>query len=306
LLRVPVAPVGDESFAALLALQAGPQPTMAALSAQERRAVADAAAAVVVGSEAVQACTALRQWLAGQGATLSDRRWRQWTGLMRTAAATEGRREIDALDLWLAPYVASPAPEWVPRITQWFEADLLQAVPQHAPWLTRAVEAFEKQLQIEETAEPEGEGDGAGKLALARALGAGQASDGSDGGGVGMLRMVSAQLEAQRRRRYSPVHLAARQAQVAEVLQQAQAAMADFAGRQAALATALAPRLWMPQALVQRLPAAHGQTVAVLAALAARLQACHAGFAALPVDDSGAKAPPPLAVDLALPATAAA
>jgi hypothetical protein len=46
--------------------------------------------------------------------------------------------------------------------------------------------------------------------------------------------------------------------------------------------------------------------VAVLAALAARLQACHAGFAALPVDDSGAKAPPPLAVDLALPATAAA
>jgi MoxR-like ATPase len=306
LLRVPVAPVGDESFAALLALQAGPQPTMAALSAQERRAVADAAAAVVVGSEAVQACTALRQWLAGQGATLSDRRWRQWTGLMRTAAATEGRREIDALDLWLAPYVASPAPEWVPRITQWFEADLLQAVPQHAPWLTRAVEAFEKQLQIEETAEPEGEGDGAGKLALARALGAGQASDGSDGSGVGMLRMVSAQLEAQRRRRYSPVHLAARQAQVAEVLQQAQAAMADFAGRQAALATALAPRLWMPQALVQRLPAAHGQTVAVLAALAARLQACHAGFAALPVDDSGAKAPPPLAVDLALPATAAA
>jgi MoxR-like ATPase len=121
-----------------------------------------------------------------------------------------------------------------------------------------------------------------------------------------MLRMVSAQLEAQRRRRYSPVHLAARQAQVAEVLQQAQAAMADFAGRQAALATALAPRLWMPQALVQRLPAAHGQTVAVLAALASRLQACHAGFAALPVDDSGAKAPPPLAVDLALPATAAA
>ncbi len=307
LLRVPVAPVGDDAFAALLCLQDGPQPMArlaptSALSAADRHAVAEAAQAVVVGRDALQACAALRQWLAKQGATVSDRRWRQWVGLMRTAAATEGRREIDALDLWLAPYVASPAPEWVPRIAHWFEADLLQAVPQDAPWLTRAVEAFEKQLQIEETAEPEGDGDGAGKLALARALGAGD----TDEGGVGMLRMVSAQLEAQRRRRYSPVHLAARVAQVAEVLQQVQAAMADFAARQSDMAAALAPRWWMPSALVQRLLAAHASTVAKLATLATRLQACQTGFAALPVDEAVHDATPPPALDLAGPAPQAA
>jgi MoxR-like ATPase len=89
---------------------------------------------------------------------------------MRTVAATEGRDQLDALDLWLAPYVASPTPDWVPRIAAWFEADLLQAVPQQAPWLTRAVEAFERQLQIEETAPADASDDGAGKLALARTL----------------------------------------------------------------------------------------------------------------------------------------
>jgi MoxR-like ATPase len=308
---VPVAPVGDVSFAALLCLQDGLQATPTAsdpaqLGAADRHAVAEAAHAVLVGSDALQACAALRRWLAKQGATVSDRRWRQWVGLMRTAAATEGRREIDALDLWLAPYVASPAPEWVPRIAQWFEADLLQAVPQDAPWLTRAVEAFEKQLQIEETAAPEGDGngaaDGAGKLALARALGAPD----TDESATGMLRMVSAQLEAQRRRRYSPVHLAARVAQVAQVLQQVQAASADFAGRQSAMAAALAPRWWMPNTLVQRLLAAHASTVAKLAALSTRLQACQAGFAALPVDEAVDDATPPPAVDLAGPAAQAA
>ena len=65
------------------------------------------------------ACTALRHWLAGQGLAVSDRRWRQWIGLMRTAAATEGRATVDAIDLWTAPYVVSPAPEWAPRVAQW-------------------------------------------------------------------------------------------------------------------------------------------------------------------------------------------
>jgi MoxR-like ATPase len=298
LLRVPVAPVGDGSFAALLALQGDSPLSAPALTAQERSAVAAAAATVVVGPDALRACVALRQWLAAQGAAVSDRRWRQCVGLMRTAAATEGRCEIDALDLWLAPYVASPAPDWVPRLAHWFAADLLQAVPQQAPWLTRAVEAFERQLQIEDAAEAEGEGGGAGKLALARALGA-NADDGSGG----MVRMVSAQLEAQRRRRYSVVHRDARVAQVAQVLQQAQAALADFAARQAALAAALAPRLWMPPALVRDLCGAHGQTVALLAALLARLQACQAGFAALPLQEPGPDASPPPDVVLDLPAT---
>jgi MoxR-like ATPase len=147
----PAAAGGRRIFRGLVAAAAACRGATRALAA-ERAAVLQAAAQVGVGQAALQACQALRHWLGGQGVSLSDRRWRQCIALMRTVAATEGRDQLDALDLWLAPYVASPTPDWVPRIATWFEADLLQAVPQQAPWLTRAVEAFEKQLQIEETA----------------------------------------------------------------------------------------------------------------------------------------------------------
>jgi MoxR-like ATPase len=294
LLRLPVQPVADESFVALLQLQAVAEAPPAPLSAEERAAVLQAAARVGVGQAALQACQALRQWLDAQGVTLSDRRWRQCIALMRVVAATEGRDQLDALDLWLAPYVASPSPEWVPRIVTWFEADLLQAVPQLAPWLTRAVEAFEKQLQIEETAPADETDDSAGKLALARTLAARDATEEGEGG---MLRLMSARLEASLRRRYSPVHVAARLTQLDEVLHRAADAREAVRLRQAALQAALTPRLWMPPDLQRRLQAAHGQTLTGLQDLCSRLQQARAGFAALPLDESTAnssEAPTPV------------
>ncbi len=293
LLRLPVQPVGDASFAALLQLQAVAAAPAAPLTADERAAVLQAAAQVGVGQAALLACQALRQWLGGQGVTLSDRRWRQCIALMRVVAATEGRDQIDALDLWLAPYVASPSPEWAPRIQTWFEADLLQAVPQQAPWLTRAVEAFEKQLQIEETAPADAAEDGAGKLALARTL---TRRDASDPGDDGMVRLMSAALEASLRRRYSPVHVAARLRQLDEVLDRAAHACEAVRLRQVALQAALASRLWMPPDLHQRLQAAHGQTLTGLEDLCCRLQGARAGFAALPLDEAAAHAEAPLPV----------
>jgi MoxR-like ATPase len=293
LLRLPVQPVGDESFAALLQLQAPVAPPPVPLQAQERAAVLQAAAQVGLGQAALQACQALRQWLGGQGVSLSDRRWRQCIALMRTVAATEGRDQLDALDLWLAPYVASPTPDWVPRIAAWFEADLLQAVPQQAPWLTRAVEAFERQLQIEETAPADASDDGAGKLALARTLSS------NDDAEAGMLRLMSASLEASVRRRYSTVHVAARLAQLDEVLQRAADACEAVRQRQAALQAALAPRLWMPPDLQQRLQSAHGQTLGILEALHSRLKQVRDGFAALPLEASTSRTeiPAPVAFE---------
>ncbi len=296
LLRLPVQPVGDESFAALLLLQPPVEAPPEPLQAAERAAVLQAAAQVGVGQAALQACQALRQWLGAQGVSLSDRRWRQCIALMRTVAATEGRDQLDALDLWLAPYVASPAPDWVPRIAAWFEADLLQAVPQQAPWLTRAVEAFEKQLQIEETA-PADEGDesdaGAGKLALARSMSSQDETE------TGLLRLMSATLEASLRRHYSTVHVAARLAQLDEVLQRAAEACEGVQQRQIALQAALAPRLWMPPELRQRLQAAHGQTLELLQGLCHRLQQARAGFEALPLEAATGhtEAPAPVAFE---------
>ena len=308
LLRVPVQPVDDEAFDALLRLPDAPEPAPAApITPLEREALRAAAAGVRLSDEVLAACRALRDWLAAQDQAVSDRRWRQWMQLMRVAAATEGRAEVDLLDLWLAPFVAGANPAQGEALAEWFQAGQLQAVALEAPWLTRAVEAFEAQLQIEQSARDEAETDGAaGKLALARAIGlggsGGSGSTGEASGEPGMLRIVSAALEAQLQRRYSPVHIAARLVQLDEVLAQAGSERASVAARAQALAEAAAQRLWLPPGLAARWQAAHGHTLAVLDGLLARLAAVRTGFAALPEDPQAqALAPAPVM----LPAAAA-
>lgn len=296
LVRVPVAPVGDAAFADLLRLAPGCPSVEHPIDAAERADIAAAAAGLPLGDDALAACAALRAHLAADGRTLSDRRWRQWIDLMRTAAATEGRDAVDALDLWTAPYVAAAAPDQVPALQHWVDAEIARALPQDAPWLTRAVEAFEAQWQVEQAAPPEdagGAAEGAGKLALAQAIGLGDPGAGEGG----MARILAAPLEARLRRRWSPVHLQARLAQVDEIDAQAAAARDDVAAAARALDARLAGRLWLPPADATRWRAAHAHTLAVLDALRARLAALRAGFAALPVDDSlPARVPPPIAV----------
>lgn len=291
LVRVPVGPVSDASFAELLRLgQAPPATPVRPIDSRGRQSVAAAAAGVRLGSEAQAALTALRPWLVAQQLVVSDRRWRQWVALMRVAAACEGRFEVDLLDLWLTPYVAAASPNDVPRVAQWFEAECLQAVPQQAPWLTRAVEAFERQLQIEEAAPADG-GAGeetAGKAALVRAVGGGPGLQ-AEGG---PLRVVARALEDRLRRRYSPVHVAARLAQIDEIAAQARGHRAEAAFRGADLQQRLTGRLLLPPALAARWREAHAQTLAVLDALLARLQAVRDGFATLPVDDQAGADPP--------------
>jgi MoxR-like ATPase len=213
---------------------------------------------------------------------------------MRVAAATEGRTEIDALDLWLAPYIASASPQDVPHLAAWFETELIGAVPQQAPWLTRAVQAFERQLEIEQSAQDDPDAaNAAGKLALARAIGAaGEADDRSP------LRIVSRTLEEQMRRRYSVVHIQARLAQLDEIIGQARAQADAVATLEQQLALRLRRRLWLPPELAQRMLDAHAHTGTVLQGLLSRLGAVRAGFAALPIDpqlDAVVPAPVPLA-----------
>jgi len=314
LLRVPVQPVDDEAFEALLRLPDAAEPAPAApITPPERDALRAAAAGVRLSDEVLAACRALRGWLAAQDQAVSDRRWRQWMQLMRVAAATEGRGEVDLLDLWLTPFVAGATPAQGEALAGWFQVGQLQAVALEAPWLTRAVEAFEAQLQIEQSARDEAETDGAaGKLALARAIGrgdsggaAGSGAAGEGNGEPGMLRMISATLEAQLQRRYSPVHIAARLTQVDELLAQAAAERAAVAARAQALAEAAAQRLWLPPELATRWMAAHGHTLAVLDGLVHRLTGVRAGFAALPEDPQAQPlAPAPMVVPAAAPAAA--
>ncbi|MGA0611893.1 AAA family ATPase [Caldimonas sp. KR1-144] len=296
LLRVPVQPVGDASFAALLALpgERGVAPGVAApLGPAERQAVTAAAGHVALGADFVDACGALRGWLAERSAALSDRRWRQFVGLARTAAAAEGRAAVDRLDLWLAPFVAAARPQDVPALEAWFIDDAAAAPPPEAPWLRRAVEAFEQQLGLEQRAPAEAGDDRAGKLAHAPGL------DGA------AQRVVSQRLEARLARHWSPVHIAARVAQVAEIEQQVGAQRDALEASLAALQSSLAPRLWMPTALKAHLLARHEQALAVQRELHARLVAVREGFAALPCDAAlPGEAPPAVPVERAAQAAA--
>ncbi len=300
LLRVPVLPVSDAAFHALLTL-----PTAAAavpaqpITGAERAAVLVARDAVPLADDALSALRSLRTWLAaaGGGGAPSDRRWRQLVGLLRVAAASEGRPRVDALDLWLAPYVMATNPGAAADIERWFIAQVAQSAPLDAAWLARAVQAFERQLDLEQRLpsadDAAGTAQGAGKLALAQSLGG---DDDAGGDAMASMRFVAAALESRLRRRFSPLHVAARQAQVAEARARAQAARNAVQAQHAALLAQLGARLWWPPSLRQRVLDGPATTLAVLDALLVRLDAAGAGFAALPVDERLATAGEPIPV----------
>ena len=296
LLRVPVAPVGDASFAALLSLNDAAPLSVTPLAEAERAAVEALSSSVALGAELIDGCQRLRVWLAARGQPMSDRRWRQWIALMRVAAASEGRTQLDALDLWLAPFVAAAAPPEMAALEDWFASELIGAVAHDAPWLTRAVEAFEQQLQIELSAQDDPDaGNAAGKLALARSIGIGSGAAGDE---PGMLRIMASALEEQLRRRYSRTHIDARVAQIDEVIAQVDAQRERVQGERDALAGRLAGRVWLPPRLAARLVGAHEATLAMLAERRLRLVAAREGFAALPLDPQlPAVAPAPVVIE---------
>ncbi|HET9823102.1 MAG TPA: AAA family ATPase [Burkholderiaceae bacterium] len=294
LVRIAVEPVSDASFEALLALDsAAAAPAATPLTAAQCEALRAAAGRVALGDEARQALVALRRWLAAEGLTApSDRRWRQWVALMGVAAASEGRASLDALDLWTAPYVVAPEPAQAATVEAWFVGRLLEAAPLDAAWLTRAVEAFELQLEVERQAPPENGADSdAGKLAALRAAG------GAQGDALAATRLVSEALQASAGRRYGALHIATRVAQVRTLRERTDAACAALEAQLAGLAQRLAPRWWWPPSLVERVLAGPRSTGQRLAGLRSRLLACEQGFGSLPCDgtaDAPAPAPVPL------------
>ena len=100
-----------------------------------------------------------------------------------------------------------------------------------------------------------------------------------------MLRIVSASLEAHLRKHYSPVHVAARVAQVDAVLVSARGHALALHGELGALQQAVHGRLWLPPELADSLIDTKRNTAVMLDGLVARLSAARASYAALPLDD---------------------
>ncbi len=297
LLRVPVAAVSDAAFAQLLELGSIERRAQHPVTRDELAAWLAQRDTVTLPTEVLSALQALREHLRENEIIVSDRRWRQLVGVLKTAAFTEGRRHVDALDLWLLPYAVAAQPSQVEMLQNWFLAEVAQAAPQDAPWLTRAVEAFEKQLEIELSAQAEADGaagDNAGKLALARSIGGAQEGT--------MIRLMSAALEAHARRRYSSVHVQARLAQVDEVLANARQHIAAVSTRAEAMRQALAARLWLPPESAAAMQAGLDATCRLLQGLLERLAATRAGFKGLPLDEQrSGEAPAPVSVSLSAP-----
>lgn len=112
------------------------------------------------------------------------------------------------------------------------------------------------------------------------------------------MRIVSARLEEALQRRWSPVHVASRVAQVGETLGCVAAVRRDWQARRDDQARRCADRLWLPPAVAERWLAALDATLARLDGLIDRLATSRDGFAALPQDDQGpAAAADPVAVD---------
>jgi MoxR-like ATPase len=291
LLRVPVAAVSDYAFEALLRLPDDLEAPMQPLTRAELQALRSGRERIALPDDVLQQLRELRALAARSGIAVSDRRWRQLVGLLRTAALSEGRLAVDVWDLWLAPYALAAEPAQVAPLQQWFVEQVAQAAPQDAPWLSRAVEAFEKQLEIEQSIENDADDGGAGKIALARSLGG--TTD------TGMLRITSDALEAFARKRFSAGHVAARLAQLDELVERAHAHLAPLRQQAEATQHALAQRVWLPRALAADWCAAQAATLQRLDGLMQRLLAARQGFAELPLD-SAATGPLPQPVPLSV------
>ncbi|QAZ39271.1 ATPase [Methylibium sp. Pch-M] len=275
LLRVPVQPVSDAGFAALLGLDDSAPGGLRPITPAEREGLAAARDAVVLDSEVLDALAEARRFVREQAIAVSDRRWRQTVGLLKTAAASSGRGAVSRIDLWLLPYCLAEQPAQLALLSDWVHATLLGAQPLEATWLTRAIEAFEQQFGIE--CQPRQDDGESGKMALAHAIGGLEQ-------GPGVARMVTASLEARMLPRYGARHIAARVSQLDEVLARAHDHLQPLRARAAAMGQALQQALWLPPTLAAQIAAAHADSLRTLEALIARLQAVRADFATLPID----------------------
>lgn len=273
LLRVPVTPVDDVHFAALLGttLPEGEAHPDALLSSASLRALRQQAGRVRLGDDVIALFTAARERAKATRQCVSDRRWRQTAVLLQVQAASRAATEVSAWDAWLLPFVLASEPEQVPGWTDWFLHTVALATPLAIDGLERAVTAFEQQLDVERRAPADAQDDSAGKLALARAI-AGPSSESE------LVRITSERAQ----RRYGALHIRARVVQVSEVQQRLNAVLAEVHATAAAVLTQARAHGWLPPPWLDRIEAEHTQRCAQVDALAARLAELHEGFAHLP------------------------
>jgi MoxR-like ATPase len=284
LFRCAVAPVSDEAFDALLRSDASAtgDAALAEESAERApfaplRSIAAASASVVLPGHVVSALAALRDLLADAAVEVSDRRWVQAVRALKVAAASHGRGEVAEVDLWLLRWVLATDARLVLRIEVWFAERLGGARLLEPVRLGRVAQAWDKQLEIEQTA-TEMAFDDSGKLALARGLGG--ASEGTMSDAAPRMSAFS------RRRRFSPSHVRARLVQLDAVLAEVDGWLAAAAEHREAVVFPLRNNLWIAPRFVDEVAQRLVAGELAMQTLRGALANTRGAFAALPLSGS--------------------
>ncbi len=274
LVRLPVGPVSTDGFRELMALDArgGPQIT-GALAEAERDAITHAAGEVRVTEEVSDLLSELRAFLEGGQVYVSDRRWMKIVWLLKTAAATEGRGELAVWDLWLLPWCTAHDGEGQQAVDGWLSTRLGVREALSPPRLTRVVEAFEAQAEIEREAD-DLDYDAAGRLRFSADLDE-RVHDAKGAAQVARMRYT-------RRRRYGATHIGARLRQIDELTARIAGYADELDARRADLAAYAGQSLWLDADFADRV-ASHLEAVQrALDELAERAAKARAAFEALP------------------------
>lgn len=294
LFRCAVDPVGDEGFEALLrsadedgastvrgAGAGGPatgaDEALAAVHAGLLDRIETAARGLVLPAEAVAALAELRARLAEAAVEVSDRRWVQAVRALRIAAASHGRGCVETVDLAVLRWLLAADASQARRIDDWVAERMGGARAVEPQRLARVVQAWDKQLEIEQTS-TELAFDDSGKLALARGLG---------GADEGTMSDAAPRMSAfSRRRRFGATHVAARLAQLDALLAEVDDWLQGAAAHRTELDAALGGNLWIAPAfartVLERLDAGERAVRGLRATLAGTRDA----FAALPLADT--------------------
>lgn len=274
LMRLPVGTVGAEGFRELLALDPeAALPQADALGLPERQAIAEAARRIPWSDETADLLAELREHLGGEKIYVSDRRWVKVVWLLKVAAATDGRAELSAWDLWLLPWCTAPDAAGQSVVNDWLLGRLGVREALSPERLTRVVEAFEAQATLEQEAD-DLDYDASGQLKFSADLNE-QVTDAK--GASQALRM-----KYTRRRRYGQTHVGARVRQIDELLARIAGYAQELAGERARLAAYAQQSLWLDGEFAERAGANLDATQQALAALAARAAAARAAFESLP------------------------
>ncbi|MFO0236254.1 MAG: AAA family ATPase [Burkholderiales bacterium] len=281
LVRCTVAPVSGDAFEALLRSDDGGADGggggSPGLSDALRCEVEDAAGRVALPASIVAALDELRSLLAEGAIEVTDRRWVRTVRALRFAAATEGRDAIAEPDLWLLRWLLALDAGQAARIETWVADRLGGARGLEPARLARVAQAWDKQLEIEQTA-TELAFDDSGKLALAKGLG---------GADEGTMSDAAPRMSAfSRRRRFSATHVHARLAQLDALLAATDAWLDGAAAHRASVAGALDGALWIDPGFASTVLGRLEAGERAVRALRGTMAGTRTAFAALPLSET--------------------